>query len=150
MSASILLDAGPLGLLAHTIVTSQGLACTRWLRRMLANGNRVFVPEIADYEVRRELIRIGSVRGLAHLDALKDDLDYLPITTAVMLQAAQFWALARQRGRPTAADAALDGDVVLAAQAASLVETGERPIIATTNVRHLSLFADARLWQDIS
>jgi hypothetical protein len=55
----------------------------------------VIVPEIADYEVRRELLRAKKERGLARLDALASRLKYLPITTAAMRQAAVFWAEAR-------------------------------------------------------
>ena len=44
---------------------------------------------------------------------LKRTLEYLPLTTDVMLQAAAFWAQARQTGTPTAPDPALDGDVIL-------------------------------------
>ena len=64
-----------------------------------------------------------------------------------MRQAAACWAEARQQGRPTAADAALDGDVILAAQAV----TPDRPevIVATTNPKHLSRFVAAKLWVDI-
>lgn len=66
-----------------------------------------------------------------------------------MRQAAAFWAQARNMGQPTAHDAALDGDVILAAQAQSLTNQGHTTLIATTNVKHLTLFADARLWRDI-
>ena len=48
---------------------------------------------------------------------------------------------------PMAADTALDGAVILAAQAATLNRTGV--IVATTNTRHLSLFVPAELWADI-
>ena len=66
-----------------------------------------------------------------------------------MRQAAQFWAQARQSGLPTADRHALDGDVILAAQALSL-RIGEREFcIAPTNVGHLSRFVPAKLWQDI-
>jgi predicted nucleic acid-binding protein len=106
------------------------------------------VPEIADYEVRRELLRANKVRGLARLDALADLLEYLPLTTAAMRQAAVLWAQARQQGRPTADDKALDGDVILAAQAITLGTT--EVVIATTNVGHLSRFAPAALWPDIT
>ena len=47
-----------------------------------------------------------------------------------------------------AADPALDGDVILAAQAATLDRA--RVIDATTNVRHLSRFVPAKLWADIA
>lgn len=39
------------------------------------------VPEIADYEVRRELIRARRLAGIRKLDALKATTPYLPITT---------------------------------------------------------------------
>ena len=105
------------------------------------------VPEIADYEVRRELIRARRSVGIDRLDAFINTVEYLAITTSAMRQAAEFWAEARQQGRPTAADPALDGDVILAAQAATL--SRDRVIVATTNVRHLSRFVPAELWSDM-
>jgi hypothetical protein len=108
----------------------------------------VLVPEIADYEVRRELLRANKVRGIARLDALIGLLEYLPLTTAAMRQAAVFWAQARQQGQPTADDKALDGGVILAAQALTLGLTDV--VIATTNVSHLARFAPAALWPDVT
>ncbi len=61
-----------------------------------------------------------------------------------MLMAAGFWAEARRLGRPTADSKALDGDVILAAQAAQA-----NAVIATENVGHLSLFVEAARWRDI-
>ncbi len=114
----------------------------------MTHGTRVIVPEIADYEVRRELLRANKASGLARLDALARLLEYLPLTTAAMRQAAVFWAQARQQGRPTADDKALDGDMILAAQAVTLGVADV--VIATTNVGHLSRFASAALWPDIT
>jgi hypothetical protein len=107
------------------------------------------VPEIADYEVRRELLRVNATASLTRLDLLGMALGYAPLTTAVMRRAAQFWAEARSRGRPTADAAALDGDMILCAQASLVAETGDEIIVATANVTHLSLFADAALWHEI-
>jgi predicted nucleic acid-binding protein len=81
------------------------------------------------------------------LDRLAGLLEYLPITTAAMRQAAKFWAQARQQGRPTAGDQALDGDVILAAQAVTLGVADV--VVATTNVAHLSRFVSAETWQSI-
>jgi hypothetical protein len=67
----------------------------------------VVVPEIEDYEVRRELLRAGKDSGLGRLDAFKALLSYAPITTPVMLKAAEFWATARTMGRHSADDASL-------------------------------------------
>ena len=66
-----------------------------------------------------------------------------------MLMAAEFWATARKMGRQAADDASLDADMILAAQAVALVGDGYETVIATTNVRHLALFAAARIWRDI-
>ena len=107
------------------------------------------IPEIADYEVRRELLRAGKDRGLGRLDALRGMLEYAPITTTAMLKAAEFWAAARRMGRQSADDASLDADMILVAQARALVSSGDETVIATTNVRHLALFASARMWREI-
>jgi predicted nucleic acid-binding protein len=124
------------------------LECKQWLTSLLAQGEIVVIPEIADYEVRRELLRVGKVAGIRQLDQLKNTLMYIPIETPVMLLAAQLWAKARKEGRSTADPKALDGDVILAAQARFLMANeGNEVIIATTNVRHLSQFVDAREWR---
>ena len=39
---------------------------------LLLSGYQIIVPEIADYEVRRELLRAGKTRGLARLDLVKN------------------------------------------------------------------------------
>lgn len=148
MSRVILLDSGPLGLVTNPGGSKQTAACGRWLQQVVVDGARVIVPEIADYEVRRELIRARRTGGIARLDALIAQVDYLALTTKAMRQAAMFWAEARQQGRPTAVDPALDGDVILAAQAAALELTDV--VVATTNVRHLSRFVPAALWFDIA
>jgi len=149
MSRIILLDAGPLGLVTNPRATTENHECNLWLQEQLRQGARVLVPEIADYEVRRELLRAGKSSGLARLDALSQTIGYVSLTTSVMRQAAAFWAQARNMGQPTAHDAALDADVILAAQAQDLSDKGHTTVIATTNVKHLALFVDARLWRNI-
>ncbi|MCL1468142.1 nucleic acid-binding protein [Argonema galeatum] len=114
---------------------------------MLQRGEAVILPEIADYEIRRELIRAGKLAGIRKLDRFKIALTYRPLTTEVMLLAAQLWADARRTGKPTAEPNALDGDVILAAQAIWEANDGNEVIIATTNVGHLSQFVDAREWR---
>jgi predicted nucleic acid-binding protein len=150
MSLIVLLDSGPLGMVTNPRASFANAKCNQWLEGLLIKGIQVAVPEIADYEVRRELLRANKILGLTRLNAVKAQLDYLPLTTDIMLQAAQFWAQARQMGKPTANDAALDGDVILAAQSYSLSILGYNAVIATTNVRHLSLFVKAEQWDAIN
>jgi predicted nucleic acid-binding protein len=123
-----------------------------WLRSILYKRYRVVLPEISDYEVRRELLRANKSAGIERLNQFKRQFqqrsDYLPLNTNIMLQAAELWATARQKGKPTADPHALDGDVILAAQAMSVAMI-DQTVIATTNVSHLSLFVDAREWSNI-
>lgn len=146
----VLLDTGPLGLVTNPKATPQNLLCKQWLQAIAAAGVRVFVPEIADYELRRELLRSGSRRGVTALDRVGTQTGYAPISTAVMRLAAQLWAQARSAGQPTAPDLALDGDVILAAQALLLAATeAEQVVIATTNPGHLKRYTDAEEWSKI-
>ena len=148
MSRIVLLDSGPLGMVTTPKAKSPIYQeCKLWFNSLQPKGYTLMLPEIADYEVRRELLRANKLKGIQPLDALKATLRYLPITTAAMLKAAQLWAEARKRGRPTADPKALDGDVILAAQATLVADEGNEVIIATTNVGHLSQFFDAREWR---
>jgi len=149
MSRLILLDSGPLGMVTNPKATGIPLDCQLWLKFLLRRGEKVAIPEISDYEVRRELLRAGLLRSLRRLDNLKQTLDYVPIQTATMLLAAELWAEARKTGQPTADPKALDGDVILSAQARLLDGEATEVIVATTNVAHLSRFITAMDWQSI-
>lgn len=143
----VLLDSGPRGFVTNPKKTPKNVDCALWLERLLLHGVRVIVPEIADYEVRRELIRANKIKGLARLDAIGTSLEYLPISTGAIRLAAEIWANARLKGLPTASDAALDSDVILAAQALHLSLTDT--LVATTNVAHLQRFVHAKNWDEI-
>ena len=147
----ILLDTGVLGLVTHPSSKAESVECKRWFKARLQDGFKFHVPEIADYELRRKLLHLDSRNAIIRLDALKSAIGYLPITTDTMLKAAEFWADARQKGLPTAPEAALDADVILAAQAILLNDEGKSAgaTIATDNIGHLRRFVQARRWRDI-
>jgi predicted nucleic acid-binding protein len=146
----VFLDAGPLGLLTNARGKPKPDRCRQWAKDLAAAGARIFVPEIADYEVRRKLIHIGASAGIRRLDHVKAVLDYAPLTTDVMLRAAELWASARSAGLPTAAPEALDGDCILAAQAILAAGSADTVTVATDNVGHLSRFVNAELWEMIT
>jgi predicted nucleic acid-binding protein len=150
MTRLIMLDSGPLGMVTNPKAKGIPLACQQWLKSLLRQGEQVVIPEIADYEVRRELLRANLLQSLSRLDNLKQTLEYIPIQTDTMLLAASLWAEARQTGQPTADPKALDGDVILAAQARLLCNDKTEVIVATTNVGHLSRFIAAFDWQSIN
>ena len=150
MSKLILLDSGPLGLASNTRSSTETIAFNRWIYSQTSGGATLCIPEVADYEVRRELIRVNSTKSLARLNGLGQRFLYLPVTTPVIRHAAMLWAQARNMGKPTASALSLDADVIIAAQASLLIDDGDEAIIVTTNPKHLSLFVPAARWQDIA
>ncbi len=146
---TIFLDTGVLGFITHPKGSEEAEACTKWLLALMQVGSRVCLPEICDYELRREYVLRDSKKALEKLDRLKESIEYIPIQTPMMVKAADLWAQVRAQGRQTADSKALDGDVILAAQA-HVTSPGANFEIATTNVGHLSLFAKASEWKDIT
>ena len=154
MARLILLDSGPLGLIVRAPGRPHVARCLTWLRAILATGAVVVIPDIAHYELRRELLRIRAVGSLRRLDYALDPssgLDHRVVTTDAIIKAAEFWAFLRQSGIPTASPDALDADAILAGQAALAGLPGDTVTIATTNLLHLSRFPgiDAQIWDQI-
>jgi predicted nucleic acid-binding protein len=142
------LDTGPLGLARRRLdrddVKLIYISITvLWLN----DGVTVVLPEIADYELRRELIRSGATSSLRTLDALRNKLVYLPLNTGAMHRAAGLWAQARGLGQQTADDKSLDADVILAAQALEYTGLGDKPVVITDNQRHLNRFVTTSSWK---
>lgn len=148
---NLLLDTGILGQLCHPS-KEKYRPVTEWLERVLIQGSesfQVFIPEIADYELRRKLLHLiykgqATIKSIERLDDLEKLLEYLPLDTETMRQAAGLWAAARRQGLPTAGDLALDGDVILAAQALAV-----QGCVITMNRQHLSRFVPAKDWTEM-
>lgn len=150
MTRHILLDSSPLGDLSNPARTAAVISIAIWAASCLTAGHRIYVPEVIDYELRRELLRAGKTASLAKLDGLKTTLRYLPITTPAMIRAAELWAQSRRMGVPTGDPRKLDIDVILSAQALTLAVPPSEVIVATINVGHLSRFVPADLWTNIT
>lgn len=142
MSGPVMLDSGPLGKIAHPRPNPD---ISAWMMRLLKADVAIMIPEIADYEVRRNLLLSGLTKSVSRLDQLRQVLIYQPITTETMLRAAELWANARKRGKPTADPKELDGDVILASQAMEA-----DAVVMTENIGHLSLFVEAVRWHEYS
>jgi predicted nucleic acid-binding protein len=150
MTHLLVLDSSVVGAITNPKQTSPIIRdCQIWFRRSLERQSIFVLPEIADYEIRRELLRGKKINGIKKLDELKSAIYYYPIDSEIMLTAAQLWAESRQRGMPTADARELDGDVILAAQAIQLQAKGYEVTIVTTNVGHLAQFVHASHWQDL-
>lgn len=96
MSQHILLDSSPLSALRLPMRSVGVIAIREWSRSCLAAGHHIYVPEVIDYELRRELLRADKTASIQRLDTLKTTFRYLPLTTMAMLRAAELWAASRQ------------------------------------------------------
>lgn len=133
----VLLDSGPLSWVTNKNTDNPDvMRCRVWFKSMLKH-HTILIAEINDYEVRRELIHKKLNVSLDRLDQLitSEHVGYLPITTKIMVKAAQLWAWARSTRQSTAQSAAQD--------------FGKRVIIATTNVKDLQRHhTDTYHWDD--
>ena len=140
-----LLDTGPLGLLAHDR-PAQRLPIQQWLTQKMSIGATIYLSEVADYELRREVIRLiaaGQLPAsrLTRLDQLGTLFTWLSVSTAMWKRAAQLWADSRRHGKPTADATALDADVLIAAQALE-----QQATVVTCNPTHLQHLVAIRSW----
>ena len=65
MSKHILLDSQPLGLISTPMRGTAPTAITNWTRACLAAGHEIYIPEVIDYELRRELLRALKTSSVA-------------------------------------------------------------------------------------
>ena len=144
----LVLDTCVLGVLCHPTDPDKP-ALLAWIAEALKDdATTIYVPAIADYELRRELIHLSlrsgvpKVKKLLLLDAIYGELPFLALSDEAVKSAAEMWAKARHGGLPTAPEAALDGDVILAAQA---IEIGA--VVITENVSHIERYCVAVDWR---
>ncbi len=153
MPRAIILDTFPLSCISKSqgIVIGETDQCRDWIFSCATAGNPIYAPEIAYYEVLRELERRGANSQRAKLKAFCNALPnrYIPITTEILEASAILWGQSRNMGKQTSNDSAIDGDMILIAQALSLNLLPDEYVIATTNEKHLSPFAQASHWKSI-
>ena len=75
--------------MSHPNAADKNKQAAQWFRGLLVADVAVLVPEIADYELRRELLHVDKARSVAVLDRYKASLGYVSLTTEAMLLAAQ-------------------------------------------------------------
>lgn len=154
MTRVVLPDTGPLGMYTNPRANPKNEECRRRVEGLLVAGAQVRAPGIAVYETRRKLVHLQyttpAAKRLTRFDAAVALLGVLPITGEVMHLASEIWGDARRRLIVTAPPEALDGDVILAAQATLEAATGSQVEIATTNSNDLArLFPNVLNWDDL-
>lgn len=134
----LLLDTGVLGQVCHPRKYGDVRV---WFRRAVVE-HEILLSEFADYELRRELLRIDSRRSLRRLDELTRELQYIPVTTATWRATARLWADQRRAGRPTGDG--IDGDLLLVVQARE-----ELAGVVTLNEKHFAGLIDVYGWASV-
>jgi hypothetical protein len=152
MARLVLLDSGPLGLACSRPGIPSVDQCRDWLSALEVTGVDILIPSVCDFEMRRELVRVRARSKIRNLNLLRSRFDYVDASQAAWDRVAEFWALVRQFGLPTAGQGDLDADAILAGMAATVGQPGDVVTIATTNPRHLIRFPgiEARSWLTIS
>lgn len=148
----VILDSGVLHTLISDSKVKEVIDCQNWFYYLLSRSALIVTSVICNYEVKRELIRRTNIKEINNLSNLKFLINSLSVDEQTLDLAAELWAEARNKGLPTADDLSLDADVIICAQYQLLAEKypGRYVVIATTNVKHLSRFAEAKEWHDIS
>lgn len=147
MTKVIFIDTGPLGKITHPRAEKNS-RYVDLIKYAHARDYQLVIPEIADYELRREYLLNKNQKSLDRLDNLKTLLIFAPITSNVMKRAAELWAEARLRHTPTADKKELDGDVILAAEA-QLFDESNSAIVLTENIGHLGQFVTVKTVEEI-
>jgi hypothetical protein len=155
----VFLDSNILGLICSTnTLFEEAEQCKKWFYGSVVRGIRFITSDLCDYEVKRGLISSAmrnnrSAPGLSLLDALKTDgfVEFRSVSTADFHLAANLWAIASTQGNTTRDEKNIDVDIILSAQYQLIRDEnpGRSVIMATTNLKHLSLFCDAAHWRDI-
>ena len=138
MNQVIVPDAHPLSQLTHPKINPN---IQKWLKS-LNKETVIKVAEITDYEVRRELLRSGKQKSINRLDKFNQEIGLITLNSTVMQKAAELWAWTRNKGKPTASNHSLDADVILVSQAIVQLNNFDKITIATTNIKHISLFKE--------
>ncbi len=155
----VFLDTNILGLICNKNVSfDECQQCKKWFDTLFLRGVRIVTSDLCHYEVMRGLISssIQSAEpapGLKSLELLKTDgfLEFLPVSTEALNLAANLWARAFTSGQTTRSEKDIDIDIIISAQYQLLKDEfpGQQVIMATTNLKHLSIFCDAANWRDI-
>ncbi|NES81901.1 MAG: type II toxin-antitoxin system VapC family toxin [Moorea sp. SIO2B7] len=151
----VFFDSVTLGILSSPSEKLDPKECQDWLYELLARSAYLISPSLCNYEVRRSLILTSMVKnkrqGSSKLDSLHQIIDFLPVSQYIIKKAAQLWAETRSKGQPTADIKNIDVDVIIGAtyQLLQSEYPGQFIVVATTNVKHISRFTEAKNWQDI-
>jgi hypothetical protein len=154
----IFLDTNTLDFLCNPNDLPESTQCKKWFQTYYSRGVSFYTSDICDYEIRRGL-HANSIRnnkisnGLPFLDNLRVDgyIVFLSVTQTVLDSAAMLWAKSSAASKSNKDVKNIDVDIIISAHYQILQEEylGQRVVVATTNIKDLSIYCEAANWQDI-
>lgn len=155
----VFIDTNILGLISNENTSfDEAQQCKKWFSILLIRSVRVVTSDLCNYEEMRGLLSSSILKkevapGIKSLESLKADgfLEFLPVSTEALDLAAKLWARASTSGQTTRDEKDIDIDIIISAQYQLLKDEfpGQQVIVATTNLKHLSIFCEAAHWRDI-
>ncbi|MDJ0719300.1 MAG: hypothetical protein QNJ54_34600 [Prochloraceae cyanobacterium] len=139
MNRLILLDSGPLGKIANPRQTPEVKRCLQFIKEQKI---ALRVAEIIDYELRRNYLLEGFTKSISKLNKYRQTKQFIPLTSEIMLEAAELWAWLQAQGLPTSSKNDIDKDVILVASALSQKPDFDEVIILTSNAKHFVRFEE--------
>ncbi|MGL5132214.1 MAG: hypothetical protein ACRC78_06775, partial [Planktothrix sp.] len=95
MSQVILLDSAPVGLITNPKAMPLAVQCQQWFLSFSQRGYQVILPEIIDYEIRRELLKANKLSGIRKLEELKSEIIYwlnsMNFYTVILKKSTDYW-----------------------------------------------------------
>ena len=155
----VFLDTNTLNFLCNPNQLAEAVECETWFYTYYPRGVAFYTSALCDYEIRRGLIA-ASIRdrkdadGISILNRRRNDgyIAFLPITQEVLDLASELWARSSVNSQSNKDVKNIDVDIIISAQYQLLrnENLGQRVIMATTNIKDLSIYCDeAANWQDI-
>jgi predicted nucleic acid-binding protein len=155
----VFIDTNILGLISNENTSfDEAQQCKKWFSTLLIRSVRVVTSDLCNYEEMRGLLSSSILKkevapGIKSLEFLRADgfLEFLPVSTEALDLAAKLWARASTSGQTTRDEKDIDIDIIISAQYQLLRNEfpGQQVIMATTNLKHLSIFCEAAHWRDI-
>ncbi len=155
----VFLDANILGLISNVHESNDECQqCEKWFGNLKTRGVIFTTSDLCDYEVRKKLIfssieKKATASGVKILNSLRTNglVAFLSVSNESLDLAANPWASIATDRKYAPEMESIDPDIILSAQYQLIRDEhpGHSVLMATTNLKHLSLFCDAAHWRDI-
>jgi toxin FitB len=142
MTGLIILDSAPLGFFCNPKNRDNYKKLSNFVKSL---NFSIGVPEIIDYELRRNLELENLQKSISLLSQFQQRRQLISLESEDLIRAAELWAWCRKQGSTTTENKGIDIDVILVSQALSRKDFFNKVVILTIDTGDLSVFCDLGL-----